>query len=297
MSVTESPPLTLCQETVYTYYTCDIAQLVKFDFAVRFVGNVRIVDNHFPNGTVQTVTYRDNAGGSVFADETHGGLAYGAATPAYRGGVPARPGYTFTRWFPAVTPFVNGNAVYTAQWAEAADKPDVPDTPDTPGKPDGEYMITFRVPDGALLTILNGVAQDGIQGISGAQTIAFSRDAEICFCLTRPNPENGDRISLPFRVLVDGRETNGTFLRVTRNMTVEVVETEDSPSAAQLLRRISVTVAVPASYRDFYGETVPMSFIPDENNVIELSPIRVIKSWTCRRGRRPILAGLRTPGP
>ena len=238
--------------------------------------------------TLYTVTYRDNAGGSVFADETNGGLAYGAATPAYRGGVPARPGYTFTGWFPAVTPFVNGNAVYTAQWAEAVDKPDkpdkpdVPDKPDTPDKPDvpdtpdtpdmpDECAVTFRVPDDALLTILNGVAQDSIVEISGVQEIALPRQAELCLCLTRPNPENRGRISLPFRVLVDGRETNSAFLRVTRNMTVEVVETEDSPSEAQLLRRISVTMAVPVSYRNTYGETISMSFIPDENNVIELS--------------------------
>ena len=82
------------------------------------------------------VAYRDNADGAAFPDETHGNLVYGAATPAYSGGVPTRTGYTFAGWSPTVTPFVVGNAVYTAQWVEAADKPDTPDTPDVPDKPD-----------------------------------------------------------------------------------------------------------------------------------------------------------------
>ena len=164
---------------------------------------------------------------------------------------------------------------------DTPDKPGVPDTPDKPGVPDapdnpdwpdmpGKCAVTFRVPDNALLTVFSGVTKNDVLEISDVQTIELRRGAELYLHLSRLDPESACRISVPFRVLIDGKETDGAFLRVTRNMTVEVVETEDSPSEAQLLRRLSVTVAVPASYRDSYGETVSLSFIPDENNVILL---------------------------
>ena len=129
--------------------------------------------------------------------------------------------------------------------------------------------VTFRVPENALLTILNGVTAEDILEISDEQTIELTRGAELYLSLSRSDPESGSRISVPFRILVDGKATDGAFLRVTRNMTVEAEETEDFPSdASQLLQRLSVVVTVPASYRDVYGETVSMSFAPNEKNVI-----------------------------
>lgn len=69
--------------------------------------------------TVCTVTYRDGAGGSVFADKTFR-VSYGAATPAF-GADPVRDGYTFDGWEPEVSQAVLEDVVYTAVWSEEKD--------------------------------------------------------------------------------------------------------------------------------------------------------------------------------
>ena len=61
-----------------------------------------------------TVTYRDGANGKAFADQVSQ-VETGAFTPAFDG-TPARTGYTFQGWDPAVAAVVTGDAVYTAQW-------------------------------------------------------------------------------------------------------------------------------------------------------------------------------------
>ena len=63
-----------------------------------------------------TVTYKDGAGGTVFADDVHSGLKSGVATPNYKGGIPTRDGFTFLGWEPEVVETVTGNATYTAEW-------------------------------------------------------------------------------------------------------------------------------------------------------------------------------------
>ena len=63
-----------------------------------------------------TVTYKDGADGTVFADDVHSGLKSGEATPPYKGGTPTRDGFTFQGWEPEVTQNVTGNATYTAKW-------------------------------------------------------------------------------------------------------------------------------------------------------------------------------------
>ena len=63
-----------------------------------------------------TVTYKDGADGTVFADDVHSGLKSGDATPDYEGGTPTRDGFTFQGWEPEVAQNVTGNATYTAKW-------------------------------------------------------------------------------------------------------------------------------------------------------------------------------------
>ena len=81
-------------------------------------------------GSLYTVTYKDGTNGTVFADDVHSNLNANAATPAFVGGTPTRPGYVFTGWNPAVAATVTGNATYAAVWEEAAPpKPDKPTPP------------------------------------------------------------------------------------------------------------------------------------------------------------------------
>lgn len=62
-----------------------------------------------------TVTYTDGADGAVFDNEVHSNLPSGTATPAFSG-TPAREGYTFAGWNPAVAETVTANVTYVAQW-------------------------------------------------------------------------------------------------------------------------------------------------------------------------------------
>ena len=62
-----------------------------------------------------TVTYTDGVDGEeIFKDQTYT-VEAGKATPAFNG-TPARDGYKFAGWSPAVTDTVTGNVTYTAQW-------------------------------------------------------------------------------------------------------------------------------------------------------------------------------------
>ena len=54
-----------------------------------------------------TVTFRDTAGGN--ADDTHGELDYGTATP---------DGHVLSGWSPSLSPTVTQDVTYTAQWAD-----------------------------------------------------------------------------------------------------------------------------------------------------------------------------------
>ena len=64
-----------------------------------------------------TVTYTDGVGGAVFDNEVHSNLPSGTATPAFSG-TPAREGYTFAGWNPAVAETVTADVTYVAQWEE-----------------------------------------------------------------------------------------------------------------------------------------------------------------------------------
>ena len=61
------------------------------------------------------VTYTDGVDGEeIFKDQIYT-VEFGKATPAFNG-TPARDGYKFTGWTPAVADTVTRNATYTAQW-------------------------------------------------------------------------------------------------------------------------------------------------------------------------------------
>ena len=62
-----------------------------------------------------TVTYTDGVDNEeIFKDQVYT-VEFGKATPAFNG-TPARDGYKFTGWTPAVADIVTRNATYTAQW-------------------------------------------------------------------------------------------------------------------------------------------------------------------------------------
>ena len=62
-----------------------------------------------------TVTYTDGVDNEeIFKDQGYT-VEFGKATPAFKG-TPARDGYKFTGWTPAVSDIVTRNATYTAQW-------------------------------------------------------------------------------------------------------------------------------------------------------------------------------------
>lgn len=62
-----------------------------------------------------TVTYTDGADGAVFDKQVYSNLSSGTATPAFSG-TPAREGYTFAGWNPAVAETVTADVTYVAQW-------------------------------------------------------------------------------------------------------------------------------------------------------------------------------------
>ena len=79
-----------------------------------------------------TVTYTDGVGGAVFDNEVHSNLPSGTATPAFSG-TPAREGYTFAGWNPAVAETVTANVTYAAKWEEGKTGPRRVTLPTIPG--------------------------------------------------------------------------------------------------------------------------------------------------------------------
>ena len=99
-----------------------------------------------------TVTYTDGADGAVFADKVYSNLSFGTATPAFSG-TPAREGYTFVGWNPAVAETVTANVTYVAQWeagktsARRVTLPTIPDPDPAPAALNTGHKIdvTFTV--------------------------------------------------------------------------------------------------------------------------------------------------------
>ncbi len=65
-----------------------------------------------------TVTYRDGADGSVFADVVIPDVPYGTPAPEYPNTPPTREGFTFLGFEPAASSSVRSDEVYTAVWRE-----------------------------------------------------------------------------------------------------------------------------------------------------------------------------------
>lgn len=79
-----------------------------------------------------TVTYTDGADGAVFADKVYSNLSSGTPTPAFSG-TPAREGYTFAGWNPAVAETVTADVTYAAKWEEGKTGPRRVTVPTIPG--------------------------------------------------------------------------------------------------------------------------------------------------------------------
>ena len=83
-----------------------------------------------------TVTYTDGVEGEeVFADQVYPDLASGTQTPSFNG-APARSGYVFAGWTPALSATVTADATYTATWAEDANGDGTPDA-------NQKYTVTY----------------------------------------------------------------------------------------------------------------------------------------------------------
>ena len=74
-----------------------------------------IADDEEQRYTVQYIANPDDPADP--SNQTTGNLLAGDQTPAYEGGTPARTGYTFAGWEPAVAETVTGNVTYTAKWS------------------------------------------------------------------------------------------------------------------------------------------------------------------------------------
>ena len=125
--------------------------------------------------TKYTVTYKDGVDGEVFADDVHGNLLSGVATPAFSGGTPTRTGYVFKGWNPAVAATVTGNAIYVARWGEDKNNNGIAD--------DEETKYTVRYTDGVdgkevfadqvYGNLLSGVATPAFEGTPTREEYVF----------------------------------------------------------------------------------------------------------------------------
>ena len=96
-----------------------------------------------------TVTYTDGADGAVFPNQVYSNLSSGTATPAFSG-TPAREGYTFAGWNPAVAGTVTADVTYVAQWeagktsARRVTVPPIPDPGVAPAALNTGHKIDVR---------------------------------------------------------------------------------------------------------------------------------------------------------
>ena len=104
-----------------------------------------------------TVTYTDGVDNEeIFKDQTYT-VESGKATPAFNG-TPAREGYKFTGWSPAVTDTVTGNVTYTAQWEKVATPAETFTVTYTDGVDNEEIFKdqTYTVESGKATPVFNG---------------------------------------------------------------------------------------------------------------------------------------------
>ena len=92
------------------------------EFVIKYATSIQLGATYTANfqtaaaPSTYTVTYTDGVDGEeVFADQVYTDLAKDFATPAFNG-EPAREGYTFKGWQPAVAATVTETVTYVAQW-------------------------------------------------------------------------------------------------------------------------------------------------------------------------------------
>ena len=123
---------------VFTGWEPEVAQTVNGDATYTAKWSEDKNGNGLPDDLEDKfiVTYTDGVNGEVFEDQVYSNLLSGLDTPAFNG-TPARKGYVFMGWNPAVTDKVSESVIYTAQWE--ADE-------NNNGKPDKEeehYSVTY----------------------------------------------------------------------------------------------------------------------------------------------------------
>ena len=87
---------------------------------------VEFVNEFTVEEELYTVTYQPGIQGA-FSEQIKPNLALGSATPGFSGTPTGNPGWDFAGWLPLVSPTVEGNAIYIAQWT-----PSTTNSPPTP---------------------------------------------------------------------------------------------------------------------------------------------------------------------
>ncbi len=157
-----------------------------------------------PSVKVYSVTYKDGADGSVFADQITYNLPENTETPAFDNGMPTRKGYTFKGWSPEVSQTVGGDTygiVYTATWEQLT------------------YTVTGTIDNG---TVTNGSQTVTHGEASEAMTFTPAEHYRI-----KSVTENGAAVNNQ-TIGEDGTYTYPAQTNVTGNITVAVT-TEPIP--------------------------------------------------------------------
>ncbi|MDO4387517.1 MAG: InlB B-repeat-containing protein [Eubacteriales bacterium] len=123
---------------VFTGWDPEVAQTVNGDATYTAKWGEDKNDNGLPDDLEDKfiVTYTDGVNGEAFEDQVYSDLLSGLDTPAFNG-TPARKGYVFRGWNPAVTDKVSESVIYTAQWEQDENNNGIPD------KEEERYSVTY----------------------------------------------------------------------------------------------------------------------------------------------------------
>ena len=123
---------------VFTGWDPEVAATVNGDATYTAKWGEDKNGNGFPDDLEDKfiVTYTDGVSGEAFEDQVYSDLLSGLDTPAFNG-TPARKGYVFMGWNPAVTDKVSESVIYTAQWELDENSNGIPD------KEEEHYSVTY----------------------------------------------------------------------------------------------------------------------------------------------------------
>ena len=124
---------------VFTGWDPEVAQTVNGDATYTAKWGEDKNGNGLPDDLEDKfiVTYTDGVSGEAFEDQVYSDLLSGLDTPAFQGDTPARKGYVFMGWNPAVTDKVTESVIYTAQWELDENSNGIPD------KEEERYSVTY----------------------------------------------------------------------------------------------------------------------------------------------------------